>query len=400
MKCINCGLEIELKNIAGVGEVWIAVDGRKVFCQTSKDGKTLQGHEPEPTEASTSLDPLCKRCNQPRSDHGEEQPYDLVYGDNKYCESFSYINAEREAVVGGQPLKCKHCHHAADSHDEEFGNCGHLGLTKTGHDICKCPGYEEPENPRQPAKRRLMRASKLDDVHEECPDCRGTCSPVEPQPDTPRPEMGKLEFARWNESAKYTEVFDGENWVMVSSQEFWDKGTVIPRLNKAAEYLQRAAASGTESAPELSADQKGLFANNCWGWNYLMKLRNAIFATIPEELKSANYGDDELLAWPAKLAALKAQPSSLTPSLGSGESSGDCPAEKDEFLCTLGSGHKGDHEAGGSEPLVTWANDPSSLTQAGPEVEAPIVICDCCGSEMLDRGGFYDCFACGHNKEK
>jgi hypothetical protein len=42
---------------------------------------------------------------------------------------------------------CKHCQHPGESHDEEFGNCGHLGLTETGHDICECPGYEEPFEP-------------------------------------------------------------------------------------------------------------------------------------------------------------------------------------------------------------------------------------------------------------
>ncbi len=36
-------------------------------------------------------DQLCKRCNQPRSDHGTELPYDLVYGDDEYCESFCYV---------------------------------------------------------------------------------------------------------------------------------------------------------------------------------------------------------------------------------------------------------------------------------------------------------------------
>lgn len=37
---------------------------------------------------------------------------------------------------------CKHCTHPGLSHDEEFGNCCHLGITDTGHDICDCPGYE------------------------------------------------------------------------------------------------------------------------------------------------------------------------------------------------------------------------------------------------------------------
>lgn len=38
---------------------------------------------------------------------------------------------------------CKHCKHPGDSHDDEFGNCGHLGITDTGWDVCECPGYEE-----------------------------------------------------------------------------------------------------------------------------------------------------------------------------------------------------------------------------------------------------------------
>jgi len=42
---------------------------------------------------------------------------------------------------------CKHCHHPADSHDEEFGNCEHLqnqyGMNQW--DGCECPGYEETE---------------------------------------------------------------------------------------------------------------------------------------------------------------------------------------------------------------------------------------------------------------
>ena len=41
---------------------------------------------------------------------------------------------------------CKHCAHPILSHDEEFGNCGHLGVTDTGWDICDCPGYEEGES--------------------------------------------------------------------------------------------------------------------------------------------------------------------------------------------------------------------------------------------------------------
>jgi len=30
-----------------------------------------------------------------------------------------------------------------------------------------------------PQPKRKMRASPLDDIHDECPDCRGTCSPVD-----------------------------------------------------------------------------------------------------------------------------------------------------------------------------------------------------------------------------
>lgn len=38
---------------------------------------------------------------------------------------------------------CVNCGHPAASHDEEFGNCGHLGVTDTGWDVCECPGYAD-----------------------------------------------------------------------------------------------------------------------------------------------------------------------------------------------------------------------------------------------------------------
>jgi hypothetical protein len=40
---------------------------------------------------------------------------------------------------------CKHCHHAAEDHDDEWGSCGALGLTDTRHEVCECAGYEEDE---------------------------------------------------------------------------------------------------------------------------------------------------------------------------------------------------------------------------------------------------------------
>lgn len=52
-----------------------------------------------------------------------------------------------------------------------------------------------------------------------------------------------------------------------------------------------------------------------WTVDYLTKLRNAVFATIPDELKGANCSDDALLAWPAKLKAQiadRAQPDAGT----------------------------------------------------------------------------------------
>lgn len=43
---------------------------------------------------------------------------------------------------------CKHCGHAAEHHDDEFGNCTALP-NRYGHehqwDGCDCPGYEESE---------------------------------------------------------------------------------------------------------------------------------------------------------------------------------------------------------------------------------------------------------------
>jgi hypothetical protein len=58
MKCKRCNLEIEYKNIAGLGYAWLAVDGRKVFCQVSKDGKSLEGHEPAEPEAAPAVEPV------------------------------------------------------------------------------------------------------------------------------------------------------------------------------------------------------------------------------------------------------------------------------------------------------------------------------------------------------
>lgn len=46
--------------------------------------------------------------------------------------------------------------------------------------IAALPGQPSPA----PVKRK-MRASPLDDIHDECPDCRGTCSPVETGPSRP-----------------------------------------------------------------------------------------------------------------------------------------------------------------------------------------------------------------------
>jgi hypothetical protein len=45
------------------------------------------------------------------------------------------------------------------------------------------------------------------------------------------------------------------------------------------------------------------------------------------------------------------------------------------------------------------SKDNKQLIGHTPKKEPPV--CDCCGAGlMLDRGGFYDCFACGHNREK
>ena len=40
---------------------------------------------------------------------------------------------------------CKHCGHPCLSHDDEWGSCQHLGRTDTLHEVCQCPGYEEPD---------------------------------------------------------------------------------------------------------------------------------------------------------------------------------------------------------------------------------------------------------------
>jgi hypothetical protein len=53
---------------------------------------------------------------------------------------------------------------------------------------------------------------------------------------------------------------------------------------------------------------------------------------------------------------------------------------------------------------VQWCGCPcheeNESEPSAPKVEPPTMICDCCGDQMLDRGGFWDCFNCGHNREK
>jgi hypothetical protein len=57
----------------------------------------------------------------------------------------AYERQVTDDLTGENIPPCKHCHHPGLSHDDEFGDCKHLGVTDTGHDVCECPGYEEGE---------------------------------------------------------------------------------------------------------------------------------------------------------------------------------------------------------------------------------------------------------------
>ena len=41
-----------------------------------------------------AIEPLCANCGQMRGLHSMEPPYDLVYGDDEYCEGFEYVKKE------------------------------------------------------------------------------------------------------------------------------------------------------------------------------------------------------------------------------------------------------------------------------------------------------------------
>lgn len=64
MKCKHCELEIEEKNIAGLGKAFIAYNG-SVFCRTAEDHKSILGHEPAQPVAL----PLCRNCQLTESKH-------------------------------------------------------------------------------------------------------------------------------------------------------------------------------------------------------------------------------------------------------------------------------------------------------------------------------------------
>ena len=38
-------------------------------------------------------DPACMACGQPRSEHGDEPPYDRPGDDEDYCGGFTYVEA-------------------------------------------------------------------------------------------------------------------------------------------------------------------------------------------------------------------------------------------------------------------------------------------------------------------
>jgi hypothetical protein len=378
MKCARCG-----ETIFKLNGTFVTVIGSNDNCMNS-----LSPHEPEPTEAAPPYKP----------------PVEPAHPDRKYFQNTGYLIPEREAVVGGQPQ-----YQGLDAEESEALNAGledyAAGRVRTLDEVekemhCihgiplagKCsacsrkPVLQGAIDKGQGAATFTPAETPRPSSQEVCPisGCKRSkenyfengCPRINCGRDDSRPEMGKLkqQAEKWHrENANCAEpgcsVCRDEIQMLIDFTLAAASGTESGLLQKALQKYD--VGEWSESQYELVANFINSFQPS--------RTESVPKETVtPEELCRACGWEENANAMDVAKAVLKAlsrhlqsetQPSSLTPSLNSGESSGDCPAEKDEFLCTLGSGHKGDHEAGGSEPLVTWANDPSSLTQAGPEKE-------------------------------
>lgn len=181
MKCKHCELEIEEKNIAGLGNAFIAYNG-SIFCRTAEDHKSILGHEPAEPVAAAPYKPyvteLVKdrgpRIDTSRFPHGlSNLPPEKMKAHSGFIRPASSAESMDADKAAAETNYCV-CSEPTIYCQPYCDNCG-KEIEPTKLQKLLTPAVETQ-------KRRLMRASPLDDIHEECPDCRGLCSPPEMPP--------------------------------------------------------------------------------------------------------------------------------------------------------------------------------------------------------------------------